>query len=161
LRCSSATAAPSAPLGVVVVPTKAGPVSVRVVVVGAVVLVAVGVVVLVVDEVTVVLVVEDVVVEELVVVLDDVAAGASVCVWVTVTVSVVFEPQAASSAAAASAAVRTAGFSGIFGTRSERFQFAIQRPSGYRQRGRERERWPVEQRRTPTALLYTSSQVLR
>jgi len=56
-------------------------------------------------------------VEELVVSLEDVVFAATVCVWVTVTVLVVVDPQAASNAAVTSARAAEAGLSGIFVTR--------------------------------------------
>lgn len=141
--------------------TKAGPVSVRVVVVEDVeVEVLVGVTV---ADVFVVVELEDddevcvrLVVEELLVVAGRVVV---VVVVVTVTVSVRTDPHAASSAAAARATAAKEGLSGIFVTWLARFPFAIRNASGYRPGGRERERWLVEQRRAMSALLYTSSQV--
>ena len=56
-------------------------------------------------------------VEELVVSLEDVVLAATVCVWVTVTVLVVVDPQAASNAAVTSARAAEAGLSGSFVTR--------------------------------------------
>jgi hypothetical protein len=132
------------------VPTNAGPVEVRVVAVVLVELVvvevALGVVEVALDELlAVVLVLLVVELVELALELDD---ALTVVVCVTVTVTVELDPQPASRAAAVRPRARAAALGRVFGKGFVQFPFAIPAASGYLPPRRERERWPVEQRRT-------------
>jgi hypothetical protein len=163
LRASSAIAAPRAPPALGVVTTKAGPVSVRVVVVLVVleVLVAGSVAVALVEvEVAVgplglvdVVEVEVLVAPWLVVVALWELVAVVFAATVRVTVFVVVDPQPASRAATARPTASVRAFGGVFIELCVRFPFAIHAGNGYRPPRRERERWPVEQRRCNGAAL--------